>query len=44
MSPQTYDSSPEGRDCGHYCQLGPGAVTNILTGGAASKTNAGRMR
>ena len=40
-SPQTYKGSPQAATVGITVSSVPGAVANILTGGAATKTNAG---
>ena len=40
-SPQTYTGSPQAATVGITVSSVPGAVANILTGGAATKTNAG---
>jgi hypothetical protein len=40
-SPQTYSGAPQAATVAISVSSVPGAVTNILTGGAASKTNAG---
>ena len=40
-SPVTYDGSPQAATVGITVSSVPGAVANILTGGAATKTNAG---
>src|SRR4030095_9171208 len=40
-SPQTYNASPQSATVGISASSVPGAVANILTGGAATQTNAG---
>jgi hypothetical protein len=40
-SPQTYNGSPQSATVGITASSVPGSVANILTGGAATKTNAG---
>jgi len=40
-SPQTYTGSPQAATVGITASSVPGAVANILTGGSATKTNAG---
>ena len=40
-SPQTYTGSPQAATVGISAQSVPGAVANVLTGGAATKTNVG---
>ena len=40
-TPQTYNTATAGGDGRDHGELGAGAVANILTGGAATQTNAG---